>query len=1076
MSSLLRLMLFLLLLPGASVAAHQLPLPPRPLPPPQVWIPPQQGLEPIVLDEISIAIRMQGFLAHTRIDLTFANPNARVLEGEFVFPLGPGQTVSGYALEVDGAMREGVVVPKQTARVAFEDITRQQVDPGLAELTAGNVFRTRLYPIPARGKKRVSLQFEQLLDDAGTHWRYVLPLYFRTPVRKFSVQAEAPLDAPAPELVSDSPDAGLRFEQAASVWRSGFTRENVTPQRELAFRVPKQADQSHVMEAQDRLEPARRAVLALIDSARPDELPAPPDPSRIALFFDASGSANERDLARERAVLAAWIARLGTVQVDLIVFRDRAEAVRRIMLKSGDARPLLDVLEALALDGASNYGAIDFAAVAKADLALVIGDGRDTWGRGRIDFSQAPKRLHVLHAAQRHDPVRLSEIARHGGTEVIDLSRMDTEQAVAAFSAPRWQWLSTRVEGDCSELAPAAPQPLSAHLHLAAHCTGKGVLTLSFGTPDGRHRVERRIEFGQQAPVEGALADAVWRAFAARRIEQMQAAASPDVEAITRLAMQHGVVTAQTSLLVLDRIEDYVRYGIEPKEEALRQQYLDYSKNHPKPGPEAGKQERLQALAKRWNAFRQWHQQRHPWLETLLLPAAEAEAGLWQGLAASPRLQEKALTAARQELESIIRQSRALVERWPEDGADPARRTIWEREASALMLRLDALREQRLEQAPESAQWRSGEAPTAVSANSEGAVPPQPVIEHASEALSAPAPVAAERQRSAPSAAARLDSVEPTEADSPGLPLQARVTLSGWNPDTPYLKALRTSKTPYQTYLGLRKEHAHTPSFFLDVADFFQQQQKDAALALRILSNLAEIGDENTALLRVLAHRLMQWQMPKLALRPFQEALAQRPEEPQSHRDLALALAGLPQPQIDGAIARLWHIATHDWHERFPGIELIALHELTALLAAHPGVDIAALGIPPEFLAPVPVSLRVVLTWDADNTDIDLWVTDPAGEVVYYGQPRSRSGGEVSRDFTRGYGPEVFSIARPLPGTYRVQAHYYGDRRQSLTGPVTLQLEFQTGFGGAQPVRKAVTRRLETGKQLIDVGQFRITP
>src|SRR5690606_38030814 len=104
----------------------------------QVWIPPDQGLEPIRLDSVDIDIDVEGFIARTRMELVFANPNDRVLEGEFVFPLSPGQTVSGYELEVDGRLRAGVVVPKQIARVAFENVIRQQIDPGLVELTQGN--------------------------------------------------------------------------------------------------------------------------------------------------------------------------------------------------------------------------------------------------------------------------------------------------------------------------------------------------------------------------------------------------------------------------------------------------------------------------------------------------------------------------------------------------------------------------------------------------------------------------------------------------------------------------------------------------------------------------------------------------------------------------------------------------------------------------------------------------------------------------------------------------------------------------------------------------------------------------
>ena len=113
------------------------------------------------------------------------------------------------------------------------------------------------------------------------------------------------------------------------------------------------------------------------------------------------------------------------------------------------------------------------------------------------------------------------------------------------------------------------------------------------------------------------------------------------------------------------------------------------------------------------------------------------------------------------------------------------------------------------------------------------------------------------------------------------------------------------------------------------------------------------------------------------------------------------------------------------------------------------------------------------MTWDADNTDIDLWVTDPVGERAYYSQPRTRSGGHVSNDFTQGYGPEVYSIRRPLPGTYRVQAHYFGDRRQSLTGPVTVQLEFQTRFGSAGRRTCRGDEAPEDGKQEIEIARSR---
>jgi uncharacterized protein YfaP (DUF2135 family) len=42
-----------------------------------------------------------------------------------------------------------------------------------------------------------------------------------------------------------------------------------------------------------------------------------------------------------------------------------------------------------------------------------------------------------------------------------------------------------------------------------------------------------------------------------------------------------------------------------------------------------------------------------------------------------------------------------------------------------------------------------------------------------------------------------------------------------------------------------------------------------------------------------------------------------------------------------------------------------------------------------------------MMTWHADNTDIDLWVTEPSGEKAYYGHNCTTIGGLVSRDFTK---------------------------------------------------------------------------
>ncbi len=211
----------------------------------------------------------------------------------------------------------------------------------------------------------------------------------------------------------------------------------------------------------------------------------------------------------------------------------------------------------------------------------------------------------------------------------------------------------------------------------------------------------------------------------------------------------------------------------------------------------------------------------------------------------------------------------------------------------------------------------------------------------------------------------------------------------------------------------------------------------------------------------------------------FEEVLKMRGEEPQSRRDLALALSHMEHPDFARAASLLWEVREeHLGCGVFPGIEIIAVHGTGTIswCVAEKEADLVEAGIEKRFLDAVPVDLRVVLTWDADNTDIDLWVTDPAGETCIYSHNMTRTGGRMSNDFTRGYGPEVFTIRRALPGTYTVRVNYYGNTQQKLAGATTVQIEFQTSFDQKGSKRESVTRRLQEKQEVIEIGKFVFKP
>ena len=85
----------------------------------------------------------------------------------------------------------------------------------------------------------------------------------------------------------------------------------------------------------------------------------------------------------------------------------------------------------------------------------------------------------------------------------------------------------------------------------------------------------------------------------------------------------------------------------------------------------------------------------------------------------------------------------------------------------------------------------------------------------------------------------------------------------------------------------------------------------------------------------------------------------------------------------------------------------------------------------------LPVKIRIALSWDADETDIDLHVLEPDGEEAFYGHRRTSSGGFVSEDVTTGYGPEEYMRKEGL-GTFKILSNYFASHQTALTGATTV--------------------------------------
>jgi tetratricopeptide (TPR) repeat protein len=278
-------------------------------------------------------------------------------------------------------------------------------------------------------------------------------------------------------------------------------------------------------------------------------------------------------------------------------------------------------------------------------------------------------------------------------------------------------------------------------------------------------------------------------------------------------------------------------------------------------------------------------------------------------------------------------------------------------------------------------------------------------------------------------------------------------------------------------YFDERRVNEASVGFFLDAAEFFlaKGDRDHRAFGLRALSNLAELDLQNRQVLRLLAYRLQQAGEIDAAVPVFERVVELAPNEPQSHRDLGLALADAGQAQA--AVDRLYTVVTGAWDARFADIDLIALAELNAVVdkSRRDGraVDVGA--IDKRLLRSLPLDVRVVLAWDADNTDVDLHVIDANGEEVFYGHNLSYQGGAITRDATGGYGPEEFALRVAKPGKYRVEANFFGHRQQVLTTGTGLMMWLSSGFATpAQQDRRTTIRVKSDRGERVMVGEFEV--
>ncbi|NPD84826.1 DUF2135 domain-containing protein [Methanococcoides sp. SA1] len=998
------------------------------------------------ISKLDIQIEVVGNIATTTYDMVFYNPYPTILEGELAMPLKNGQEIYRYALEINGKLREGVIVEKVKARQAFEAIVRKNIDPGIINKTKGNNFKTKIYPIPAKGTKRLVLALSETLNGDKENLNYSLPFGELNQIDDFSLKVKV-LKSNSDEIDIKSDFQNINFDSKENSYVLNLKEKNFKPTEDIRFTIPRYSTDSFQLFTCDF---EGETYFYLNFPPNPLEKVTVKEPESIAIYWDNSFSASKRNTEKELKFLGEYMNSLNSeVKVSIYHF-NLYESEGKSFLAS-NATDIISHIHSLKNDGATCLQNLNFSD--DKDLILLFSDGVNTIGKAII---QATKPIYAISSTAGSDYGLLKSSCAKTNGEFIDLTTTSIPRALELIQQDEEKFLSSEYNSNhIKEVYPKLAESINSKFEITGILTHKeATLKVNFGNKTG---VNQSKTFLIRKNGESQMVSRIW---AGKKLAYLDANYEKNKERIIELSQKYNIITRNTSMLVLDRVEDYVRYDIIPPAE-LKKDYdkLIAIKNKNKP-KQASKKDIEKKNIQRINTLFSNYDQSYkiktgnnyydsiiefgenrriqgrlidfdtgepvPFANVAIIDNETQIAGTSSdfngnfSIESLPVLDSLTLTVSSVGYEpSTITIS---------DGY-PIQIRLW---PSSLILEEAEVIAYELPLISRDVTSSGATVRTAISEDIEGG---------------------SVRGSRSGETVEHIDGVKVTGSET-----KSSIKVLAWMPDAPYMKELRKANDDdiLMLYEQLKEENKNRPSFYIQVADLFFAKEKHQE-ALRILSNIIELDLENPELLKVVARRLLDEEEYEMAIDIYKEIRDLRPEEPQSFRDLAIAFER--NKEYQNALEMYLFVLDNKW-ERFDDIKEVVFNEMNALISLHEE-ELKLSKVNKDYIKDMPFDIRITIDWSSNDNDIDLWVVDPNGEKCFYSHPLTALGGRISRDFTRGYGPEEFSLKEAKRGFYTVYVNYFSESRQTITGPVTVYAELTTHYGTKNQKTERVAVQLE---------------
>ena len=519
-------------------------------------------------------------VATTKIDQVFANPNDWEAEGVYLFPMPQDATVSQFTIWVDGTPVAAELLDADTARQIYEEIVRERRDPALLEYAGQAAMRTRIFPIPPGGERRVEISYDQIVAVESGIARYVYPLgterFSAEPLEQVSVRVS--VESKQPVLGIYSPSHPLAVERMdAYRFVAGWEAVDVRPDDDFAlfYTTATGAVSASLLSYYDNISQDGYFMLLASPGFGENQETIAKD---VVVVLDTSGSMEGEKLAQAKTALSYVLDHLNSEdRFALIEFSTGVRVYDSRLHDGRDAAAAIPWVGRLDANGGTDINqallaGMELVEPGRPTTLLFLTDGLPTEGEVEIEQilantkAAAPDnvRLFAFGVGDDVDTVLLDSLAsEQQGVSTYVRPGEPLDETIASFwakvGAPVLVDLELEISGAGIEDVHPSPLPdLYAGSQLVVtgrYATGGPATVTLRGEVNGE---TKEYLYADQALASAGGDEFVPRLWATRRIGYLLTqirlnGEDPElVQAVVDLSVQFGIVTPYTSYLITE--------------------------------------------------------------------------------------------------------------------------------------------------------------------------------------------------------------------------------------------------------------------------------------------------------------------------------------------------------------------------------------------------------------------------------------------------------------------------------------------------------------------------------------------